>query len=398
MVLLHDRATISGGKARITKEGYLVADALVARADNIQAYSAAELGLTDRAATDMVRVFRPASEVFAVDSLRTASRLPIVLDHPVKDGQAVMVDAANWREFAKGETGEEILRDGEFLRVPIRVTDAGAVASVGSDRQEFSLGYTANLRFEAGTFGDQAYDAVATDLRYNHLAACRTARGGEELRITDERTTPTPQPPGATAVKNILVDGLPVNVADAAAAEATISKLVGDRATAQAEATDAKAATAAANTTIAARDAEIITLKEQVAQATLTPQALRDAAVSYGRTVAIAKALGATVTDAMDEPAVRKAAVAHKMGDKAAAFTDTDNTAAFEALAAGLPANQAAAPVHDALRTVLADGPPATLGDAEKAAATARDARQHRYAHAHEGAAAPKFTNGAAAQ
>ena len=42
-MFFHDRATISG-KARITREGYFVADALVAKANNIQDYRAVELG------------------------------------------------------------------------------------------------------------------------------------------------------------------------------------------------------------------------------------------------------------------------------------------------------------------------------------------------------------------
>jgi len=154
MTFLYDfaPASIEHGRARITPEGYFVADALVGRANNIQEYRAAELGdaFADRDPNSIVRVFRPETEVFAVDSVRSASRLPITLDHPAQAGRGVMVDAKNWREFAKGETGEQIMRDGEFIRVPIRVTDAVAVDSVRSDRQEFSLGYSAEIRVQPG--------------------------------------------------------------------------------------------------------------------------------------------------------------------------------------------------------------------------------------------------------
>lgn len=182
MIVFRDRAEIKGGTAEITPEGYLVADALVARANNIQEYRAGELGLTDRAATDVVRVFRPEAEVFHKDSLKTAGHLPITLDHP-----SVMVDAGNWKEYARGEGGDQVMRDGEFMRIPLRVTDAGGVTAVRTTHKEFSLGYSGNLKIEAGVFDGQPYDAVITDIRYNHLAACRTARGGPELRIVDER-------------------------------------------------------------------------------------------------------------------------------------------------------------------------------------------------------------------
>lgn len=381
MTLFYDRATISG-KARITPQGYFVADALVARANNIQDYRAGELGLTDRDPNAVVRVFRPEAEVFAVDSLKSASRLPVTLDHPVQAGKAVMVDATNWREFAKGETGEEILRDGEFLRVPIRVTDAGAVASVQTDRQEFSLGYAAEIRMQDGSFEGQAYDAVATNLRYNHLAACRTARGGPELRITDER----PANGGNPMPNLVIVDGMPVDAANPQAAETAIVNLRTARDTALNAVTDGQTALAAANTTIAARDAEIVTLKDAVTAAKLSPQALRDAAASYSRTMAKAKALGATVTDAMDEAAVQAAVVTHKMGDAAKGYTAEQNAAAFAALTAGVAdAPGDLQPVTDGLRTVIGDGP-VSLGDQAKQFADARNARFARFGTAHTGA------------
>jgi hypothetical protein len=382
MTIFYDRATISG-QARITKEGYFVADALVAKANNIQEYRAAELGLTDRDPTEVIRVFRPEREIFAVDSLKTASRMPITLDHP-----PAMVDANNWREFARGETGEEILRDGEFLRVPIRVTDAGAVMSVQRDRQEFSLGYAAKIEMRAGEYQGQAYDAELADIRYNHLAACKNARGGPELRITDERDTSLPAQ-GVQPVNAILVDGFSVNLTDAAATGAAISKLVAER--------DAlKIDISARDTTITARDAELVTKGEEItrltddlAKAKLTPAQLRDAAAAHAKTIADAKRLGVTVTDDMSADDARKAAVAAKMGDKAAAYDDAQLAVAFDTLVAGLPADGGGAPpatppVRDALGAVIGDT--ANVVDANQAFADARAKRFQRMETAHTGA------------
>ncbi len=208
MIVFRDRAEIKGA-ARITPEGYFVADALVARANNIQEYRARELGLSDRAPDELVRVFRPEAEVFAADSLATAAHLPITLDHP-----PVMVDATNWREYSRGDTDAQVLRDGEFIRIPLRVTDAAAVTSVRTDRKEFSLGYAADLKLEAGVFDGQPYDASVTNIRYNHLAACRAARGGPELRIVDERPVEQRQPEGTPMPHIVMVDGLPVDVSN----------------------------------------------------------------------------------------------------------------------------------------------------------------------------------------
>lgn len=384
MALFYDRAEISG-RATITREGYFVADALVARANNIQNYRAGELGLTDRDANDTVRVFRPESAVFAVDSLASASRLPITLGHPVKNGVGVMVDARNWSEFAKGETGEEILRDGEFIRVPIRVTDAPAVDTVQRDHQEFSLGYAAKISLQDGEFDGQAYDAVLSDIRYNHLAACRAARGGPELRITDERTDP---PSGVQPVTIALIDGLPVNLADATAAKTAVEKIIAERDAYKMD-IGARDATITENAaTIVARDAEIVTLKAAVDAAKVTPAQMRDAAAGYARTVASAKKLGATITDAMDEPAVKRAAVSLKMGDAAKDYSDDHVAVAFDTLVAALPADKGAppTPVRDALGEVIGDA--ANVTDARTAFADARAKRMERLSGAYREPAA----------
>lgn len=387
MTLLYDRAQISGS-ARITPQGYFVADALVAQANNIQEYHRYELGLTDGDPQGIVRVFRPEAEVFAVDSLASASRLPITLDHPNSPATQGMVDASNWSQFAKGETGEEILRDGQFIRVPLRVTDEKAVASVLTDRQEFSLGYDCNVQMQPGTFDGAAYDAIATNLRYNHLAACRTARGGPQLRIVDER--PVQQPPkGGTAMNIVIVDGMPVDASNPTSAETAIRNLVTARDTAVASLGDAMRTVGERDATIAAKDAEISNLRDAAAAAVVTPQALRDAAASYARTVDKAKALGATVTDAMDESAVIAAAVSHKLGDKAAKYTPEQNAAAFDALEA--PAGSAPAPVRDGLALVIGHQP-ANIGDAVVEANKARDARFARFATAHTGRPAAAAT------
>lgn len=379
-MFFHDRATISG-KARITPEGYFVADALVARANNIQDYRASELGITDRDANAVVRVFRPESEVFHADSIKSASRLPITLDHP-----PVLVDASNWREFAKGETGEEIMRDGEFMRVPIRVNDAGAVGSIQTDRQEFSMGYEARIDLTPGVHDGQAYDARLADIRYNHLAACKLARGGPELRITDERQIAQ----GVEPVTTKVIDGLPVNLADPATAVAVVDRLVAARDAANTDCGAHLATIATRDADISTKDAEITRLTDELGKAKLTPAQLRDAATSHARILADAKRLGVAITDDMDADTARKAAVTAKIGDKAAAYNDDQVAVAFDALVAGLPAEGqpgGPVPVVDAtLNGVLGDQTGVVV-DGNKAFADARQKRFDRYENAHRGTA-----------
>src|SRR5882757_7558893 len=95
---------------RRTKDGYLAANARVARV-GIQKYKGHELG---RPELGDVLVYRPAEEVFHKDALHSMAHRPVTLTHPPE-----VVDAKNWKKYAKGHTGDEVLRDGDHVRIPM---------------------------------------------------------------------------------------------------------------------------------------------------------------------------------------------------------------------------------------------------------------------------------------
>lgn len=345
---LFDRVPLAGS-ATITKEGYLVADAYVARANNIQLYRKGELAGIDRD----LRVFRPESVVFGKKALDSAARVPITLDHP-----SAAVDAKNYRELARGFTGDEVLRDGEKMRIPFRVTDAAAVEALATTHQEFSWGYAADIDLTPGEFNGEAYDASLRGIEYNHLAACRAARGGPELRIIDERTysagddsgishSTNSDGGGQVATKTITFDGLPLEVTDAA--EAAITKLLGQIRDAAAAKDAADTALATAKTEIAAKDTEIATLKQSVEDAKVTPAQLRDAAKVYAGVCDKAKALNVTFAEDADADAIMRAVVDAKMGDAAKDWTDAQVAASFAVLTKD-------AKVADPLRDAISGG------------------------------------------
>lgn len=337
--MLYDRAEIKG-TARITKDGYFVADALVARADNIQTYRAYELGLTDRDPQDPVRVFRPAAEVFKREAMASLAHRPITLDHPSDN-----VSAGNWKELAVGDIGDEIMRDGEFIRVPVKVMDAKAIDSIKTDRREFSLGYSLDLDMTPGEHAGEAYDAVAREFRYNHLAAVKAARGGPDLRIVDERTyepngdgdktglEPSSKDGGSqVATKTITFDGLPLEVTDAA--EAAIAKLQGQLKDATAAKEAADKALVDANAALETEKGKVTALEQQVKDAKITPDKLEKMVADRAALVAKAKAIEPkVVTDGKTEAEIRKAVIEARLGDAAKDMSDDAIAGAFAVLA-----------------------------------------------------------------
>ncbi len=164
-----------------TKDGYLKAFARVARS-GIQVYKGRELG---RPEMDDVAVYRPENEVFARDALASMANRPVTLQHPDE-----FVNAANWKRHAVGYTGDEVVRDGDHVRVPLMLTDQAAIEACESGTRELSMGYSTDLKWKPGMTADgKPYDVVQTQIRANHLALVREARGGPTLKIGDTMKT-----------------------------------------------------------------------------------------------------------------------------------------------------------------------------------------------------------------
>lgn len=351
MVQLTDTLTLDGS-ARICRDGCLVAEVFAART-GLQDYLGREVdpenahGLRDKA---LVKVYRPESEVFKADSLSTFAAAPVTVDHP---SEAVTAD--NWKRLGVGEIHGDVVRDGQRVRVPIIVRDSDAVKAATTTHKQLSMGYSTQLVFPAdGKHPDgTACDAYQTDLKINHIALVRAARGGPELRVVDERPNHQKEPAMAGT---IIVDGLPVSLADEAAVRAVIDKK--DKAIADG-AQALKDAQAAHDKALAAKDAEIDDLKSKVVdEATIDARAAAKADV-----VTKAKAvLGDKTPDFAGKSIadVRRMTVAAKLGDAAVADKSDDYVEArFDGLAD--------AKANDPLRDALKDGV-RNVGDAAQQA------------------------------
>jgi hypothetical protein len=364
-VTLADRAQVTG--VRKTRDGYLVAEARIART-GIQTYTAGELGLKDRAPGDVIRVYRPADEVFSADAMASLAHRPITIDHPSE-----RVTADNWKRHSVGNTGGEVMRDGDFVKVPLVLMDAAAISAVESGKRQLSVGYGCTLDLTPGiTDAGEPYDAAQRGITGNHLAICDVARGGPQLRIGDKETTVT--------TKTILFDGLPVEVTDAA--ETVIGKLQGQIAALTARVSDAETKLGAAVADADAKAGQVAALEQQLADAS-DPVKLNAKVQARAALVSDAKRIApqAAISDAASDAEIRRAAVAARLGDKAKDMSDAAIEGAFAALA---PAGGA-----DPLRAAIGDAATVpAIGDARARADAARAARLKEMTGAWKGQAA----------
>lgn len=250
---LTDSAPLTG--VTETPEGYLEAAVRISRT-GIQDYLGEELGRPD---LDRVRVYRGDEAVFDKATLNSFASIPLTIEHPQE-----LVTAANWKDHAVGVTGGEVLRDGEYLKIGIRVTDAAAVAAIKRGKRELSVGYEAVFDWTPGvTPNGEHYDCRQTAIMANHLAITDAARAGSLARIGDSWGAAPIQPTKEVTMtmKSVVLGDAAVQVAaeDAPKVESFKAQVAKDAETATKSKDDAIAALEAK---LAERDNEIAELKK----------------------------------------------------------------------------------------------------------------------------------------
>jgi hypothetical protein len=207
----------------ITDEGFLVAPATIART-GVQVYRAGELGIGRDSGMDpntLIRMHRPAEEVFDPESVRSFQNRPMTLGHP----KGNRVDAKNWRAVSVGDMAN-VAGDGATLNGVTTVRDAGAVQAVVDGKKYLSAGYSFELDPTPGTAADgQEYDAVMRKIRGNHVAIVDSPRGGPVCRIADSIQH------GEKTMRKFVVDGISIEVEDSTTAD-LFAKLQSERDTA----------------------------------------------------------------------------------------------------------------------------------------------------------------------
>lgn len=334
-------------KPRITADGYLVASVRAART-GIQLYTGREVdpenahGMRDKA---QVRVYRSEDQVFSNDTVASFTSLPVTIEHPKE-----RITADTWKKYAVGNSGEEVMRDGQAMRIPLIVKDASAIQKINAGKKQISCGYDCDIDWTAGVTHDGlSYDVSQTNIRGNHVAVVDAARAGPEFRIEDAKKMG----------KKLTVDGHEIELEDAAyilvdGLNKRLATLTTDLATAN---TKIGTLTAEGST----KDGQIVALTKQVSDAAMTPakldQLVKDRAVVAN---AARKVFPAVVVDGKTDADIRKQVVAHKLTDAVAATMNDDAiNGAFATLTAGV--------TTDTLATAIAGIPQLTASDAKPA-------------------------------
>jgi len=227
-----------------TDQGFLVFDNSRLARVGIQEYRASELApaFNHLDASAIVRIYRPPEEVFAKDALASIAGKPITIRHHG------MLDSKSISDVQVGHVGDSVEPDGDFVKARTYVTSEDGVRAVERGLRQLSVGWRFKVDMQSGTTPKgEAYDAIAREIRGNHVALVERGRCGSECRVHDEVRQPENKAPecacqGAEKMgKKIEYHGIALDVSDEAGAAFV-------------------AQSAEHSTIVSAKDAEIATL------------------------------------------------------------------------------------------------------------------------------------------
>ena len=350
-----DALTLDASGLSLSRDGYLVGQARVSKAGNVQRYFGAELGLIGDNATKMFGVYRDPETVFDEDSMLSLAGRPVTRNHP-----DVLVTAANWKDLAVGHVGGKIARDGDHVVASLAIMDRAAAKEVQDGAKSLSAGYTVDVIADEGMTADGTpyqFRQVGP-LRFNHVAYLpdNNPRAGD-TRFSDGAPWgfgSNSRPEGHSRKQH----------GDAEMAD-TLNVVIGDKAIplAPAHAQDLKDhlqslnkaladAQAAHDKALGAKDAEITKLtteRDEAKAAIVTGDALDALAAKRTAVLDAAKRVAPNLDPkGLSDAALRRAAVTAAKGEDAVKDRSDDYV---EALFDGLAADAKVDPVRDSFGT-----------------------------------------------
>lgn len=162
---------------RKTPEGYLKGRAIVTNT-----------GIFNYIQSDgsILRELRTPEDIGNQETLDSLVMQVMTDDHP--KGEVApngAVNADNAKQLQAGFTGESVKFDGHATSIPITITDGKTIDKILQDGKiALSCGYAADLEMRAGfAYGNNQYDAVQKNIKYNHIAIVERGRAGDLAKL-----------------------------------------------------------------------------------------------------------------------------------------------------------------------------------------------------------------------
>ena len=125
-------------------------------------------------------------DILSESTVKSANNKPVTNDHPVDDGENVLVDKSNSSQYVKGFTADNAHVEGDTLKVGLTIMDPKLINAVQNGKQELSIGFQTDVEPVSGEYNGAKYDSVQRNIQINHVAVVDRAREGHNIRITGD--------------------------------------------------------------------------------------------------------------------------------------------------------------------------------------------------------------------
>lgn len=126
-------------------------------------------------------------DILSESTVKSANNKPVTNDHPVDDGENVLVDKSNSTQYVKGFTADNAHVEGDMLKVGLTIMDPQLIDAVqNGGKQELSIGFQTDVEPISGEYNGARYDSVQRNIQINHVAVVDRAREGHNIRITGD--------------------------------------------------------------------------------------------------------------------------------------------------------------------------------------------------------------------
>lgn len=147
----------------------------------IYPYSGAQIGAAQADHDKIFRVYRPAEELSAEETIESFKLVPLIDDHTML-GEGFT--AAEQKGVA-GVIGESVFFENDTLYGNPKIYSSALAEKIKNGKTELSMGYKCRYDFTPGIWNGQQYDVVQRNLRGNHVALVDEGRMGPEVAILD---------------------------------------------------------------------------------------------------------------------------------------------------------------------------------------------------------------------
>lgn len=211
-VALNARAMDKESARRLDSNGFVTVEGNPISKEGVYDYLGSQIPGYDGNPDDIVKVYRPASELARPETIDSFKLLPFIDDHKWLGAKGIDPGTVP----LTGITGEQIYFEAPYLRANLKVFSEEMKADIIAGKVELSPGYLYDVYLEPGVFNGQPYRYVQRNLRGNHLALVLTGRTGSDVAVMDSDDTLNQGKPKMTLEELLAAIGKLDDVAKAA--------------------------------------------------------------------------------------------------------------------------------------------------------------------------------------